>query len=96
MPTIDDSNKGRILTIRHNLDGYHRVTLDNGPTSVIHVVTPSEALGPLLAADSRTIHKLLARPEPGARNKRKKGRATRHGSTNGRRIKTITDRTAGH
>lgn len=66
------TGRGRILSLRHELDGLAYATIDNGLTDTITAVTPSENAGLLAATGGETIVTMLTRIPPGAyRDKRK-------------------------
>ncbi len=64
-PTPQQSPRGRILKISHNLDGTSQVTIDNGADKTITLVCNSETLQDLLAADTRKLHAHVMTRVPG-------------------------------
>lgn len=59
-----DTQKGRILKVTPHINGTHSVKVDNGPVRTINIITRSDQLPGLLAADMAAIvdHMMTRRP----------------------------------
>jgi len=60
---------GQVVKVESMGDGTSNVYLDNGATNLMIIHTLDTALDALLSEDSQEIHRMIAKPLPGARNK---------------------------
>lgn len=57
--------EGNLLKVMPDNQGHHIVTLDNGPTTVMRIMTNSYQLGDLLGSDLAEIRAHLMSRKPG-------------------------------
>lgn len=62
---LNPSPEGQILAVKHSLDGFSQVTLDNGIPYRLHILTRAEDFPILLSSDLQAIRAHLLTRGPG-------------------------------